>query len=40
MNVSAQELAPAVQQAYDRNFVQVEQAKEKNPAIKETDAEL
>ena len=40
LNVSAQELAPAVQQAYDRNFVQVEQAKEKNPAIKETDAEL
>lgn len=41
LNVSARVLAPAVQQAYDRNFVQAaEQAKEKSPAIKETDAEL
>ena len=40
LKVTAQELAPAVQQAYDRNFIQAEQALEKSPAVRQTEAEL
>lgn len=40
LNVSAQELAPAVQQAYDRNFIQAEQAVEKSHDLRQSEAEL